>query len=147
MIYHAFYLRSHSHQKTTNIYIWVEQNNGNITDNVHISLLLWCWTDHLLPSVQPLSFLEWTCTSFEQSVVEFYTLLEEHVQVAEMLEVEICSNHHQNWIEWFSNVQVCWLCWSGKVLKFTFMLFKPWLNSSSCVNGGIVALENSFVSK
>jgi hypothetical protein len=41
---------------------------------------------HLLP--QP--FLEWTHTSFEQSLMKFYTiLLEEHLQVAlEMLEVE-----------------------------------------------------------
>jgi hypothetical protein len=45
--------------------------------------------DHLLPSVQPQSFLEWTHTSFEQSLAEFYTIpLEEHLQVAlEILEV------------------------------------------------------------
>jgi hypothetical protein len=50
--------------------------------------------DHFLPSVQQQSFLEWTRTSFEQSVVEFYTiLLEEHLKVAlEMLEVGICSS-------------------------------------------------------
>jgi hypothetical protein len=37
--------------------------------------------------------LEWTCTSFEQSLGDFYAiLLEEHLQVAlEMLEVGICS--------------------------------------------------------
>jgi hypothetical protein len=48
--------------------------------------------DHLLASVQPQSFSEWTCTSLEQSLEEFYTiLLEEHLQVAlEMLEVGIC---------------------------------------------------------
>jgi hypothetical protein len=48
--------------------------------------------DHLLLSVQPQSFLEWTRTSFEQSVAEFYTiLLEEHFKVAlELLEVGIC---------------------------------------------------------
>jgi hypothetical protein len=50
--------------------------------------------DHLLPSVQPQSFLDWTPASFEHSVAEFYTiLLEEHVQVAlEILEVGICSS-------------------------------------------------------
>jgi hypothetical protein len=50
--------------------------------------------DHLLPSLQLLSLLECTVTSFEQSLVKFYTiLLEEHLQVAlEMLEVEICSS-------------------------------------------------------
>jgi hypothetical protein len=44
--------------------------------------------DHLLPSVQQRSFLEWTHTNFEQSLAEFYTiLLEEYLQVAlEMLE-------------------------------------------------------------
>jgi hypothetical protein len=49
--------------------------------------------DHLLPSLQPQS-LEWTHTSFEQSLVEFYIiLLEEHVQVTlGMLEVGICSS-------------------------------------------------------
>jgi uncharacterized protein YggT (Ycf19 family) len=48
---------------------------------------------HLLSSVQPQSFLEWTRTSFEQSM-EFYTnLLQEHLQIAlEMLEVAICSS-------------------------------------------------------
>jgi hypothetical protein len=50
--------------------------------------------DQLSPSVQPQSFLEWTHACFEQSVVEFYTiLLEEHLQVAlEMFEVGICSS-------------------------------------------------------
>jgi hypothetical protein len=38
--------------------------------------------DHLLPSIQSQS-LEWTRTSFEQSLAELYTiLLEEHLQVA-----------------------------------------------------------------
>jgi hypothetical protein len=37
--------------------------------------------DHLLPSLQ-LQSLEWTRTSFEQSLVKFYTIiLEEHLQV------------------------------------------------------------------
>jgi hypothetical protein len=31
------------------------------------------------------------------------------------------------------------------MLKFTFMLFKPLLNSSSCVNWGIFVLENYIV--
>jgi hypothetical protein len=49
--------------------------------------------DFLLPSVQLQSFLEWTLTSFEQSVAEFYTILLEHLQVAlEMLEMGICSS-------------------------------------------------------
>jgi hypothetical protein len=33
------------------------------------------------------------------------------------------------------------------MLKFTFMLFKPWLNSSSCVNGGHCHLGNCVVRK
>jgi hypothetical protein len=50
--------------------------------------------DKLLPSIQLQSFLEWTHTSFERSLAEFYTiLLDKHVQVAlEMLEVGICSS-------------------------------------------------------
>jgi hypothetical protein len=49
--------------------------------------------DHLLPSVQPQSFLEWTRASFEQYLAEFYTILpEEHQVMLEMLEVEICSS-------------------------------------------------------
>jgi hypothetical protein len=53
---------------------------------------------HFLPSIQPQSFLEWTRTSFEQSLAEFYTILpEEHLQIAlEMVEVGICST---NWPE------------------------------------------------
>jgi hypothetical protein len=50
--------------------------------------------DHLLPSVEQQSFLEWTHTSFKQSLAEFCTILhEEHFQVAlKMLEVGICSS-------------------------------------------------------
>jgi hypothetical protein len=50
--------------------------------------------DHLLPLVQPHCFLEWTRTSLEQSLTEFYTiLLEEHVEVGlKMLDVGICSS-------------------------------------------------------
>ena len=49
--------------------------------------------DHLLPSIQPQSFLEWTRTSLEQFLVEFYTiLLEEHLIALEMLKVGICSS-------------------------------------------------------
>jgi hypothetical protein len=49
---------------------------------------------HLLPSVQQQAFFKWTCTSFEQSLAEFYTiLLEKHLQVAlGMLEFGICSS-------------------------------------------------------
>jgi hypothetical protein len=41
------------------------------------------------------SFLEWTCTSFGQSLAKFFTIpLEEHLQVVlQMLEVGICSSH------------------------------------------------------
>jgi hypothetical protein len=50
--------------------------------------------DHLWPTTKPQFFLEWTRTSFKQSLTEFYTILhEEHLQVAlEMLEVGICSS-------------------------------------------------------
>jgi hypothetical protein len=49
---------------------------------------------HVLPSIQPQSFLEWTRTGCKQSLAEFYTiLLEERLQVTlEMLEVGICSS-------------------------------------------------------
>jgi hypothetical protein len=49
---------------------------------------------HILPSIQPQYFLEWTPTISKQSLTEFYTiLLEEHLQVAvEMLQVGICSS-------------------------------------------------------
>jgi hypothetical protein len=64
-------------------------NHGNTTDTVCIHTVL----GHLLPSIQP-QFSEWTSTSFEQSIAEFYTiLLEEHLKVAlAMLEVGICSS-------------------------------------------------------
>jgi hypothetical protein len=50
--------------------------------------------DHLLPSIEPQSFLEWIHTGSEQSLAEFYTILhEEHLQVTlEMSEAEICSS-------------------------------------------------------
>jgi hypothetical protein len=50
--------------------------------------------DRLLPSIQPHFFLEWTYTSFEQTLAEFYIiLLEEHIPVAlEMVRAGICSS-------------------------------------------------------
>jgi hypothetical protein len=50
--------------------------------------------DHLLPSIEPRYFLEWTHARFEQSVAEFYAILrEEHLPVAlKMLEVGIHSS-------------------------------------------------------
>jgi hypothetical protein len=42
----------------------------------------------------------------------------------------------RNWPEWISDVQIWWLYWPRKMLKFIIMLFKPWLNSSSCVEWG-----------
>jgi hypothetical protein len=66
------------------------QNNETLVTDTHffINMVL----DHLLPSAKPQFFLEWTSTSLEQSLTEFYTILhEEYFQVAlEMLEVEIC---------------------------------------------------------
>jgi hypothetical protein len=64
--------------------------------------------DHLLPSLQPESFLEWTLSSVEESLTEFYTiLLEEHLEVAiEMLEVAISSQVSKTETEWFSDVQI-----------------------------------------
>jgi hypothetical protein len=39
-------------------------------------------SDHLSPSIQPQSFLEWTHTSTEQPLAKFYAiLLEEHLQI------------------------------------------------------------------
>jgi hypothetical protein len=49
----------------------VGRNNGNTTDTIHIPLLRWCSTT--LASVRPQSFLEWTRTSFEQSLAEFWS--------------------------------------------------------------------------
>jgi hypothetical protein len=74
--------------ETAQEYTGVGQNNGNTTD-IFIDMVL----DHLVPSVQPQTFLEWTHTSFEKSLEEFYTiLLEEHLQVAlGMLDVGIYS--------------------------------------------------------
>jgi hypothetical protein len=52
--------------------------------------------DHLLSSTEPQSFIEWTRTSCEESLAEFYTciiLLEERHQIAlEMLEEGKCSS-------------------------------------------------------
>jgi hypothetical protein len=86
-------------------YIGVGQNNGDTTDTVHISLLIWCWTTFSTSTAT--SFSEWTLTSFEQTVMEFYTiLLEEYLQVAlEILEVGICFSSLQNWKECLNDVQ------------------------------------------
>jgi hypothetical protein len=48
--------------------------------------------DHFLPSVQPQFFLQWTLASFEQFLAAFYTVLEEHLQVALEMDVGICTS-------------------------------------------------------
>jgi hypothetical protein len=50
--------------------------------------------DHLLPSIQLQTYLEWTHTSFEQSLTEYYTIfLDEYLQVTlEILKIGICSS-------------------------------------------------------
>jgi hypothetical protein len=50
--------------------------------------------DHLLLSIQPQTFLEWTHKTFKQSLAKFYNiLLEEHLQVAlEILKAGIYSS-------------------------------------------------------
>lgn len=50
----------------------IEQNNGNTADTTYVFIIM--ALDHLLPSVQAKSFFEWTCTSLEQSAVEFLPL-------------------------------------------------------------------------
>jgi hypothetical protein len=73
-------------------YTGVGQNNGNTTDTVHISLLIWCWTTFAFSTAAIL--LRMDSYKFWQSLVEFYTvLLEEYLQVAlEKLTVGICSS-------------------------------------------------------
>jgi hypothetical protein len=48
--------------------------------------------------------------------------------------------------EWFSDVQIWWLCWSGKMLKFTFMLFKLVLENCiivwKCLDHGMYLITN-----
>jgi hypothetical protein len=71
-------------------YTGVGQNNRNTTDSVNFFQYS---VGPPLPSIQLQSSLQWTHTSFEQSLVEFYTiLLKEHLQVAlDILDVGICS--------------------------------------------------------
>jgi hypothetical protein len=58
-------------------YTRVGQNNRNTTDTIHIFVINMI-LDYLLLSVQLQSFWEWTRTGFEQSLAQFYTILEEH---------------------------------------------------------------------
>jgi hypothetical protein len=68
--------------------------------------------NHIFPSLQPRSFLEWTRTSFDQSLAEFCTILpEHHLQVAlEMLAVGICSSLKSpkltRMVQWCSNLVI-----------------------------------------
>jgi hypothetical protein len=75
---------------------WVDRGAGNKMGTLQIlhTVLVNMVSEHLWPSVQPQFFLEWTRTSFEQSLAEFYNiLLKEHLHVAlEMLEVGNCSS-------------------------------------------------------
>jgi hypothetical protein len=75
----------------TLVYTLAEQTSGNITDTVHISLLIFYWTIFAFSTAVALfgldSYKLWTISE------EFYTiLLEKRLQVAlEMLEVGMCS--------------------------------------------------------
>jgi hypothetical protein len=70
------------------------RQNGKSTGTTYMYFFIYMVLDQLLPSIQPHFFSEWTRTSFEQSLMEFYTIpLEEQLQVAsEMLEMGICSS-------------------------------------------------------
>jgi hypothetical protein len=48
------------------LYIGVEQNNGNITDTVHISLLILCWTTG--------KSLQYSCSPSWNGLVQFWTV-------------------------------------------------------------------------
>jgi hypothetical protein len=74
------------------LYPGVGQTNGNTTDTVHISLLIWRWTTFCL---QYSSSPSWNgLVRVLKFLTEFYTiLLEEHLEVAlEMSEVGIRSS-------------------------------------------------------
>jgi hypothetical protein len=114
-------------------YTGLRQNNGNTTYTVHISLLVWCWTTFCL---------QHTCNNSSYGQFKFWTGSNEIL-------------YHSSWRtssnsfrdaggvnlfltlvckidpDWFSDVQIWWLCWPGKMLKFAFLLFKPWPNSSN----------------
>jgi hypothetical protein len=55
-----------------NIYTGAGQNNVNTTDTIVLYFFINMVFFHLLPSIQPQSFLEWTCTRFEQSLAEYH---------------------------------------------------------------------------
>jgi hypothetical protein len=73
-------------------YTGVGKNNGNTTDTVHISLLIWCWTTFAFNTVAILLGID--SQNFGQFLAEFYTkLLAGHLQfTSEMLEVGIYSS-------------------------------------------------------
>jgi hypothetical protein len=92
--------------KNFKLYVYGQNTGNTYCRNFFTNMVL----DHLLPSIQPLSFLEWPRTSFEQSVAKFYTiLLQEYLLIAlEMLEVEISSSLSSpiltRVVQWFSNL-------------------------------------------
>jgi hypothetical protein len=75
------------------IHTGIGQNNGNTTDAVHISLLIWCWTTVCLQfSHNPRNGLIQVLNTLWQNFIPFF--VKEHLQGAlEMLEVGICSSH------------------------------------------------------
>jgi hypothetical protein len=113
---------------------------------LHISLLIWCWTIFAFSTDAVLLGMD--STSFEQSLVEFVyhsswktpsscfrdvgggnifpTLVSKTVQSGSV--TFRCGDYADQG-----------RCWSSP------SCFKTWLNNSSCVNGGIVVLENCIV--
>jgi hypothetical protein len=91
---------------------------GNTTDTVHISTLIWCWatffgfnTASVFLGMDSHKF--WTVSSGS-----LY-----HFSWSYWRWKSVPHSSLRNWREWFSDVQIWWLCWPGKMLKFTFMLF------------------------
>jgi hypothetical protein len=61
--------------------------------------------DHLLPLIEAQSLMEWTCTSLQQPLAEFYTILPEgrHQIILEMFEAEHVSKTDQSGLMTFKS--------------------------------------------
>jgi hypothetical protein len=115
------------------LHVGAGQNNANT--------LTWRWTT---------SGLQYSCSPAGNEFAQFLTVSIEYVYHPYWQTSSNCfrdvggENLFLDVISKIDQVQVRWLCWPGKMLKFSFTLFKSWMNSFSCVNGGTAVLVDKL---
>jgi hypothetical protein len=90
----------------------VKQNNGNTTDTVHISLLIWCWTTFCLQCSWNPSWnvLVQVLNSLQRNFILFFSKNMFKLLSRCWRWEFVPHSSFQNWPQWSNDVQIWQLC-------------------------------------